>query len=120
LKRLLALAVIVLCSMTANATQLIVDQRPYYARSVAGTVTDAVGYALAGVTVQMVSCEASNGNAGVLKQTVSDAHGAFGFGRFTTGKACLRFSKDGFDVVQITVFRSQDALELALKLPVAT
>ncbi len=120
MRRLVALAAIVLWTMTADAAQLIVDQRPYHARSVAGTVTDAVGYALTGVTVQMVACDASNGSGGVLKQTVSDAHGAFGFGRFTAGKVCLRFSKDGFDVVQIMVFRSQDASELALKLPVAT
>ena len=118
--RLLALVALALWSMTANATQLIVDRRPYYARNIAGTVTDSVGYAMAGVTVRMVRCDSSIEHVEVLKQTVSDAHGAFGFGRFSAGKACLRFSKDGFDVVQITVFRNQDALELALKLPVAT
>lgn len=103
-------------SVAANAAELIVDQRPFYARVLGGVVTDAVGYPLPDATVQMVSCDGSPQNAGVLRQVVSDAHGMFSFGRFTGGKACLRFSRNGFNSVQIKVYRREDASDLAQKL----
>jgi len=110
----------VVWSMTANATEVIVDQRPFYARAMAGVVTDATGYPLPGATVQLVRCEDSTQNPAVLKQVVSDAHGFFSLGRFTSAKACLRFSMNGFNIVQIKVYRREDALDLAQKMVPAT
>jgi hypothetical protein len=120
LKKLITAVAFVAWSITANATELIVDQRPFYARTLSGVVTDATGYPLPGATIQQVRCEDSPQNPAVLRQVIADGRGLFSFGRFTTAKACLRFSMNGFNIVQIKVYRREDAGDLAQKLTPAT
>jgi len=106
--------------ISANAQELIVQDKSFVSRDLSGTVEDPSGSPLENAKVDLISCSSSYRDPKILRSMKSGPDGRFGFSkRPFVNEYCMQISKDGFDQLRFSVVIRKTERTLHVKLPIA-